>query len=75
MTNVPLYHFDLVNSRTVADESGQELPDDDAAVDVAGAIARRLRRERPELRNRKFAILVTNEDGDEIYRIPLDSLH
>lgn len=75
MTNVPLYHFDLVNSRTVADESGQELPDDAAAIDVAGTIARRLRLERPELRNRKFAILVTDEEGEEICRIPLDALH
>ncbi len=75
MTNVPLYHFDLVDSRTIADTDGQELPDDAAAIDVADAIARRLRLERPELRSQKFAILVTNEDGDEICRIPLDVLH
>ena len=72
---MPLYHFDLVDFRTIVDEEGQELPDDAAAIDVAYAIARRLRIERPELRNQKFVILVTNEDGEEICRIPLDVLH
>ena len=37
--------------------------------------ARRLLDERPELKNRHFAILVSNEDGDEICRIPLDVIH
>jgi len=69
------YHFDLVDSRTVADQGGTELPDDITAMDVAEGIARRLLDERPELKNRHFAILVSNEDGDEICRIPLDVIH
>jgi hypothetical protein len=40
-----------------------------------GALAKRLVQERPELKNRHYAILVTNEDGDEIGRIPLDIIH
>jgi hypothetical protein len=72
---VPRYHFDLVDSRTVADEGGAEMSDDIAAMDAADLLAKRLLQERPELKHRAFAILVTNEDGEEICRIPLDLVH
>lgn len=69
------YHFDLVDSKTVADEGGAELPDDIKALDVAEEIARRLLKQRPELEGRRFSILVTNQDGEEIGRLPLAILH
>lgn len=72
---MPRYHFDLVDSKTIADEGGAELPDDIKALDLAEEIARRLLRERPELEGRRFSILVTNQDGEEIGRVPLDVLH
>jgi hypothetical protein len=72
---MPFYHFDLINSRTVADEGGADLPDDIEAMDSADALARRLLDEFPDLRHRHYAVLVTNDDGDEICRIPLDILH
>jgi hypothetical protein len=72
---VTRYHFDLVDSTIVVDEGGAEAPDDVTAMDIADQIARRLLAERPELRNRHFSILVSNEDGDEICRIPLDIVH
>jgi hypothetical protein len=72
--HVPRYHFDLVDSETVADEGGAELPDDIVALDVAEEIAKRLLAERPELRNRHFSILVTNQQGEEIGKVPLDVL-
>jgi len=72
---LPRYHFDLVDSETVADEEGADLPDDIKALDVAEEIARRLLEERPELKGRHFSILVTNEDGEEIGRMPLDVVH
>jgi hypothetical protein len=72
---MPLYHFDLVNTKTVADQGGAELTDDIAAMDSADNIARRVLCERPELKNRHYAIVVTNEDGDEICRLPLDIIH
>jgi hypothetical protein len=72
---MPFYHFDLINSRTVADEGGAELPDDIEAMDSADALARRLLDKHPDLRNRNYAVLVTNDDGDEICRVPLDILH
>jgi uncharacterized protein DUF6894 len=69
---LPLYHFDLVNTQTVSDQGGAELPDDIEAMDSADAMARRIRDKQPNLKNRHFAIVVTNEDGDEICRLPLD---
>ena len=69
---MPRYHFDLVDSKTVADEGGQELPDDATAKKVAKQIAARLRQERPELKNRNFAIRVTDQDGERICRAPID---
>ncbi|QQO13640.1 hypothetical protein JJB99_30280 [Bradyrhizobium diazoefficiens] len=72
---MPRYHFDLVDSKTIADEGGAELPDDVKALDVAEEIARQLLKERPELEGRRFSILITNQDGEEIGRVPLDILH
>lgn len=69
------YHFDLVDSKTIADEGGAELSDDIKAMDVAEEIAKRLIVERPELKNRHYSILVSNEDGEEICRVPLDVIH
>ena len=72
---MPLYHFDLVNTKTIEDKGGAELDDDIDAMDSADMIARRILKERPELKNRHFFILVTNEDGDEIVRLPLEVTH
>jgi hypothetical protein len=72
---MPKYHFDLVDSKTVADEGGAEVSDDIKAMDIAKQIARRLLTERPELKDRHYAILVSNEDGEEVGRVPLDLIH
>lgn len=72
---MPLYHFDLVDNRTIMDEGGAELPDDIVAIDSADLLARRLLERRPDLKNRHYAILVTHEDGHEICRLPLDVVH
>lgn len=53
---MPRYHFDLVDSKTVADEGGADLPDDIAATDAADLIAKRLLVECPKLKNKDFAI-------------------
>lgn len=66
---MPRYHFDLVDSKIVADEGGAELPDDINALDVAEEIEGRLLKDRPELAGRHFSILVTNQDGDEVGRV------
>ena len=74
-TEMPRYHFDLVNTKTIADQGGAELPDDIEAMDSADKIARQILDEQPDLKHRHYSILVTNEDGDEICRLPFDIIH
>jgi hypothetical protein len=69
---MPRYHFHLVDSETAADKGGHELPDNAAAERVAKQLAERLRGDLPQLRNRNFAIVVTDEDGERVFRIPVD---
>jgi hypothetical protein len=72
---MPLYHFDLVNWKAVVDAGGADLCDDIAAMNSADVIARRLLERMPELKNRHYAVLVTNEEGAEVCRLPLDVVH
>jgi bacterioferritin (cytochrome b1) len=72
---MPLYHFDLVNAKTISDEGGAELHDDIEAMDSADSIARRVLDERPDLKDRHYFILVTNEEGEEVFRLPLEIIH
>jgi hypothetical protein len=50
----------------------EELPNNAMAERVAKLIAARLRESRPHLRGRNFAIIVINQDGDRLYRVPID---
>jgi len=72
---MPLYHFDLVNTTTVMDHGGEVLVDDIGAMDSADELARKLLAAFPNLKNRHYAIIVTNEDGEQICRLPLDVIH
>jgi hypothetical protein len=72
---MPLYHFDLVNWKAIVDAGGADLAVDIAAMNSADMIARRLLDRLPQLKNRHYAVLVTNEDGDEVCRLPLDVVH
>jgi hypothetical protein len=72
---MPLYHFDLVNWRAIVDAGGADLVDDIAAMNSADLIARRLLERVPDLKNRHYAVLVTNEQGEEVCRLPLDVVH
>jgi uncharacterized protein DUF6894 len=72
---MPLYHFDLVNWKAVVDAGGADLDNDIAAMNSADLIARRLLERVPDLKNRHYAVLVTNEEGDEVCRLPLDVVH
>ena len=72
---MPLYHFDLVNWKAVVDAGGLDLVDDIAAMNSADTIARSLLERLPQLKNRHYAVLVTNEEGDEVCRLSLDVVH
>ena len=72
---MPLYHFDLVNWKAIVDAGGADLPGDIEAMNSADVIARGLLRRLPQLKNRHYAVLVTNEEGAEVCRLPLDVVH
>ncbi len=72
---MPFYRFDLVNTKTIEDEGGSELGGDIEAMDSADMIARRILQERPELKDRHYFIVVTDEDGEEVVRLPLEIIH
>lgn len=72
---MPLYRFDLVNWRAIVDAGGAELTDDIEAMNSADSIARGLIERLPHLKTRHYAVLVTNEEGDEVCRLPLDVVH
>jgi hypothetical protein len=72
---MPLYNFDLVNWKAIVDAGDADLADDIEAIDSADKIARGLIQRLPHLKNKNYAVLVTNEDGDEVCRLPLDVLH
>jgi hypothetical protein len=69
---MPRYRFDLFDWEYIEDEGDAEAPDDIAAMDVAEEILRRLRAQQPELKNRHCSILISNQYGEEICRMPLD---
>jgi len=72
---MPHYHFDLVDWKGVADQGVADRSNDIEAMDSADAMARRLLGARPDLRKRYCAILVTNDEGKEVFRLPLDIIH
>ncbi len=72
---MPLYNFDLVNWRAIVNAGDAELVDDIEAMNSADTIARRLIERLPHLKSRHYSILVTNEEGDEVCRLPLDVVH
>lgn len=66
------YHFDLIDHGTVSDHGGQELLDNAEAIHAAERLAEHLRVLKPELIGKRYAVLVTDENGDEIHRASLD---
>jgi hypothetical protein len=72
---MPLYNFDLVNWKAIVDAGGADLADDIEAMNSADMIARRLLDRMPQLKNQRYAVLVTDEEGGEVCRLPLDVVH
>jgi len=72
---MPLYHFDLVSPRTHVDAGDAELTDDIEAMDCADEIARHTLKITPEVRNRQYSVVITNEEGEEICLLPIDVIH
>jgi hypothetical protein len=72
---MPLYHFDLVSPKTHLDAGDAELPGDIEAMDCADELARRMLRTIPEVRNHRYSIVITNEEGEEFCFLPIDIIH
>ena len=72
---MPRYRFDLVGFGMTAHTPSEELPDDAMAERAAKLIAARLRESRPHLKGRDFAVVVINQNGDRLYRVPIDLPH
>jgi hypothetical protein len=72
---MPRYHFDVIGRNTIADRTGLLLPDDIHASDAADRLASELYEIRPELRVRECAVLVTDDDGEEVQRAPIVKVH
>jgi hypothetical protein len=73
LESMPRYHFDLVDHHTIEDHGGQILTSDIAASDVADELARRIYDLRPEFRGKGYSILVTDSEGRDLYRAPIDT--
>ncbi|WP_375160973.1 hypothetical protein [Bradyrhizobium sp. RDT46] len=69
---MPRFHFDLVDTTTVADQGGQLLEDSSMAIQIADRLAQELSEARPELRGKGFKILVTDADGEHVHEAALD---
>jgi hypothetical protein len=65
------FHFSLADGKSVADKGVQELEDAVQAGEAADVLAKRVAREKPDLVTRNFAIVVSDEDGEEVYRARL----
>lgn len=65
------FHFNLADGRSVADKGAQELEDAVQASEAADLLAKKVAREQPDLVTKGFAIVVSDEDGEEVYRARL----
>ena len=71
---MPYFYFDLVINKIFQQQGSMILEDFHAASDRADQLAAELFVVRPELRGCGCAIRVTDDDGEELYRTPLDAL-
>jgi hypothetical protein len=69
---MPYFNFDLVIGEAFKNQGGMILEDTENAIDKADSLAGELCIVRPELRLRGCAVRVTNGDGNELYRTPVD---
>jgi hypothetical protein len=71
---MPYFYFDLVIGKEFRDQGGMILEDLAAAADRADQLASELCIVRPELKSSGYEIRVLDDNGNEVYRTPLDAL-
>jgi hypothetical protein len=68
---VPRYFFHLSGGFPAHDRIGHDCEDDSQARDDALRVAQRYRIERPKMFQANDLISVTNENGVELFQVPL----
>lgn len=69
---MPRYFFDIKDGRRLLDASGSDFDSDEHAIDRAKSLAITVALETPD-GDPKRHVAVLNEDGDEIWRVPIYS--
>lgn len=70
------FQFNLADGKSVTDKGDEELEDAVQATEVADELATRIARERPSLVHQGYSIVVSDEEGEEVYRAKLsESVH
>jgi uncharacterized protein DUF6894 len=69
---MPLYQFELVGPDSVTPFDGGLLANQNEAEDVAIRLAGDIRTTSPELITGGYQVVVKDEQGNEISRIPID---
>jgi hypothetical protein len=70
---MPYFSFDLVIGEEFKNQGVMILEDSEIAIDKADSLASELRVARPQLCSRGYAVRVTDGDGAELYRTPVDN--
>jgi len=71
---MPFFSFDLVVGEEFKNQGIMILEDKELAIDKADSLASELCAGRPQLCSRGYAVRVTDRDGIELYRTPVDHL-
>jgi hypothetical protein len=71
---MPHFYFDFVMEDDFKDQGGMILEDCDCAFDKADQLASQLSIVRPELRRRGCVVRVSDGDGKEVDRTPIDAI-
>jgi hypothetical protein len=71
---MPYFSFDLVIDEEFKNQGVMILEDTEIAIDKADSLANELCMARPQLCSRGYAVRVTDRDGTELYRTPVDHI-
>jgi len=71
---MPYFSFDLVIGEEFKNQGVMILEDTEIAIDKADSLAEEICVARPQLRFRGYAVRITDRDGTELYRTPVDQI-
>ena len=70
---MPYFYFDLAIGKEFGDQGGMILEDPAAASERADRLIGEISILRPQLRSLRCFVGVTEDEGKEVYRTPLDA--